>query len=96
MALAMVLAVLLGGNMGSIAAEVGGGDIKGANTSGDQPARSRPPYVGVWGIWKEVTVDISDGNFQNHCPHNTDIMLTNMDDEDDVFHMIELTQTQTP
>ena len=44
------------------------------------------------GIWKEVTVDISDGNFQNRCPHNTDIMLTNVDDDDDVFHMIELTR----
>ena len=44
------------------------------------------------GTWKKEIVDISDGNFKNRCPNNTDIMLTNMDEEDDLFHMIELTR----
>jgi len=48
------------------------------------------------GTWKEVTVDVADGNFKNRCLHDTDIMLTNLDDEDDVFHMIELNRASAP
>jgi len=44
------------------------------------------------GTWKEKTVTIADGHFGNRAPHQTDLMLVNADDEDDLFHMIELTR----
>jgi len=44
------------------------------------------------GRWKEKVVVIRDGHFGNRCRHRTDLMLVNMDTEDDIFHMIELTR----
>jgi len=46
------------------------------------------------GQWKELTVTVSDGNFGNRAPNKSDIMLVNLDKEDDIFHMIELTRAQ--
>jgi len=44
------------------------------------------------GQWKERIITISDGYFGNRCPNSTDLMLANTDNEDDVFHMLELTR----
>jgi hypothetical protein len=44
--------------------------------------------------WQEKTVTITDGNFFNGGPRNADLVLVNTDDEDDIFHMIEVTRTQ--
>lgn len=45
------------------------------------------------GTWKEQTVRLTDGYFGNRGPHGADLMLTNTDAEDDIFHMIEVTKT---
>ncbi len=42
------------------------------------------------GQWKQALATIDDGRFAGGCPHQTDLMLVNLDEEDDVFHMIEL------
>ena len=47
------------------------------------------------GQWKEKAITIEDGHFGHRCPNATDLMLANTDDEDDLFHMIELVR-QTP
>ena len=47
------------------------------------------------GQWKEKAITIEDGHFGHRCPNATDLMLVNTDDEDDLFHMIELVR-QTP
>jgi len=44
------------------------------------------------GRWKEQTVTISDGYFGNRGPNQTDLSLLNLDSDDDIFHMIELTR----
>ena len=44
------------------------------------------------GKWKERTVTLSDAYFGNRGPHGADLMLVNMDEEDDIFHMIEVTR----
>jgi hypothetical protein len=43
--------------------------------------------------WKEVWVDLADAAFTNRMPGNTDIALSNMGDDDDIFHMIEVTRS---
>jgi hypothetical protein len=45
------------------------------------------------GTWKERTVSLPDAYFGNRGPHGADLMLVNMDAENDIFHMIELTRT---
>ncbi|MCX7015431.1 MAG: hypothetical protein NTW86_23240 [Candidatus Sumerlaeota bacterium] len=45
------------------------------------------------GTWKEKVVTISDGYFGNHCPNQTDLMLKNTDNEDDILHMVEIART---
>lgn len=44
------------------------------------------------GTWKERTVSLSDGYFGNRGPHGADLMLVNVDAEDDIFHIIEVTK----
>jgi hypothetical protein len=44
------------------------------------------------GKWKEVSVALSDANFGNRCPNGTDLMLVNLDQENDTFHMVEVTR----
>ena len=44
------------------------------------------------GKWKEISVTLADANFGNRGPHGTDLMLVNLDEEDDTFHMIEVTR----
>jgi hypothetical protein len=42
------------------------------------------------GSWKEAIATIVDGRFARRGPKGADLLLVNLDDEDDVFHMIEL------
>lgn len=42
--------------------------------------------------WKEKIINIPDGYFMNRCPNNTDLVLSSLDNEDDIFHMIEITR----
>ena len=44
------------------------------------------------GTWKEKSVTLNDAYFGNRCPNNSDLMLTSVDNNDDIFHMIELTR----
>jgi hypothetical protein len=44
------------------------------------------------GTWKERTVTLNDAHFGNRGLHGADLMLVNMDAEDDIFHMVELTK----
>jgi hypothetical protein len=44
------------------------------------------------GTWKERTVTLSDAYFGNRGPRGADLMLVNMDAEDDIFHMVEVTR----
>ena len=42
------------------------------------------------GNWVSKSITISDGVFANKGPKNSDFSLVNEDNEDDVFHMIEI------
>ncbi|MCX7011615.1 MAG: hypothetical protein NTW86_03445 [Candidatus Sumerlaeota bacterium] len=42
------------------------------------------------GRWREKIVSIADGNFGHRCPHGADLVLVNTDEEDDIFHMVEV------
>jgi hypothetical protein len=42
--------------------------------------------------WKEVVVDLPDGAFRNRQADSADLSLDNMGDDDDIFHMIEVTR----
>jgi hypothetical protein len=42
-------------------------------------------------IWKEKTITITDANFNNRGPKDSDISLVNTDSTDEIFHMIEVT-----
>ena len=44
------------------------------------------------GQWVSKSVTIVDGEFANKGPRNSDFSLVSEDDEDDVFHMIEITK----
>ena len=44
------------------------------------------------GRWVSKNITIADGEFANKGPLNSDFSLVNEDDEDDVFHMIEITK----
>jgi hypothetical protein len=49
------------------------------------------------GKWKERTVTLRDAYFGNRGAHGADLTLVNMDAEDDIFHMIEVTkETRKP
>jgi hypothetical protein len=48
------------------------------------------------GQWKQALATINDGHFAGGCPHRTDLMLVNLDEEDKVFHMIELLRKTSP
>ena len=41
-------------------------------------------------LWKQVQVTLSDVVFANRGSGGTDLTLFNMDDDDDIFHMIEI------
>ena len=42
------------------------------------------------GRWVSKSITIADGAFANEGPKNSDFSLVNEDNEDDVFHMIEI------
>ena len=42
------------------------------------------------GRWVSKSITITDGVFTNKGPRNSDFSLVNEDNEDDVFHMIEI------
>jgi hypothetical protein len=42
------------------------------------------------GQWKEKSITISDGMFSNGCKKNADLMLVNTDNQNDIFHMVEI------
>jgi hypothetical protein len=44
------------------------------------------------GRWVEKSITIADAAFANKGPRNSDFSLVNEDDEDDVFHLIEITK----
>jgi hypothetical protein len=44
------------------------------------------------GKWANKCITIADGEFANHGPLSSDFSLVNEDEEDDVFHMIEITK----
>ena len=59
---------------------------------------SDPDKIGITitktnsGKWVEKSLIIADGEFANKGPRNSDFSLVNEDDEDDVFHMVEITK----
>ena len=44
------------------------------------------------GKWVSKTISIADGAFANKGPRNSDFSLVNEDNEDDIFHLIEITK----
>jgi hypothetical protein len=44
--------------------------------------------------WKEKTITVTDANFNNLGPKNSDISLVNTDSADEIFHMVEVTFTE--
>lgn len=48
------------------------------------------------GKWKHKIVNIPDGMFSNGCENNADLMLVNTDNEDDIFHMLEINKGLSP
>jgi len=42
--------------------------------------------------WKTKSMVVSDGVFGNNGPKGADLMLLNVDGEDDIFHMLEVTK----
>jgi hypothetical protein len=46
------------------------------------------------GQWKEKTITINDAAFNNRGINSSDISLINTDQEDDIFHMIEIRKIQ--
>ncbi len=42
--------------------------------------------------WKEARVTLRDAAFENRGPRGADVMLVNLDDEDDTFHLVEITR----
>ena len=59
---------------------------------------SNPNKIGITiaktnsGKWVEKTITVKDGAFANKGPKNSDFSLVNEDNEDDIFHMIEITK----
>ena len=45
---------------------------------------------GNTGTWKEKIITVSDANFNNLGPKNSDISLVNTDSIDEIFPMIEI------
>ena len=44
------------------------------------------------GRWVNKSITIADGEFANRGPLSSDFSLVNEDEEDDVFHLIEITK----
>lgn len=44
------------------------------------------------GRWKEQTITLEDGNFNNRADNASDIILTQVSGDDTTFHMLELTR----
>ena len=44
------------------------------------------------GRWVDKSITIADGEFANRGPLGSDFSLVNEDEEDDVFHLIEITK----
>ena len=42
------------------------------------------------GQWKEITAPIIDGRFEGKGPNGCDLLLQNIDEEDDIFHIVEV------
>lgn len=42
------------------------------------------------GTWKEKSVTLNDAYFGNRCPNSSDLMLASVDNNDDIFHLIEI------
>ena len=61
---------------------------------------SDPDKIGITitkansGRWVEKKITIADGAFADKGPQNSDFSLVNEDDEDDIFHMIEIEKGQ--
>lgn len=51
---------------------------------------------GTSNYWKEVFFTINDGAFDNSATGGTDLALYNNDDDDDIFHLIEVKRTTSP
>jgi hypothetical protein len=47
------------------------------------------------GNWMTKSIAIADGVFANKGPRNSDFSLVNEDNENDIFHMIEITRSKT-
>ena len=47
------------------------------------------------GNWVTKNIAIADGVFANKGPRNSDFSLVNEDNENDIFHMIEITRSKT-
>ena len=47
------------------------------------------------GRWVSKTITIADGAFANKGSQNSDFSLVNEDNEDDVFHLIEIMKSNT-
>jgi hypothetical protein len=47
------------------------------------------------GNWVSKSITISDGAFANKGPRNSDFSLINEDNENDIFHMIEIIKSNT-
>lgn len=47
------------------------------------------------GNWMTKSITIADGVFANKGPRNSDFSLVNEDNENDIFHMIEITRSKT-
>ena len=45
------------------------------------------------GKWVNKSITIADGEFANQGPLSSDFSLVNEDEEDDVFHLIEITKS---
>jgi hypothetical protein len=60
---------------------------------------SIPDKIGIMitktnsGKWVSKSLTIADGEFANKGPLNSDFSLVNEDNEDDVFHMVEITKS---
>ncbi|MCX7014354.1 MAG: beta-galactosidase [Candidatus Sumerlaeota bacterium] len=44
--------------------------------------------------WKEINVPIAGASFEGKGPKGCDLLLQNTDDEDDIFHMVEVRRTR--
>ncbi|OPZ22077.1 MAG: hypothetical protein BWZ10_00458 [candidate division BRC1 bacterium ADurb.BinA364] len=45
------------------------------------------------GLWKELTLDLADAHFDNRGPMESDLWLANSDEQNEIFHMVEIRKT---